>query len=334
MSRHLARRAVLPVIAAALAAALTACGSAQSAVTSADGTTTVTVGALSNGAATATPITVAAVQEIRAKLPQKIRDGGTLKIGIGALPSGSPPLAFVGTDNQTITGSEPDLARLVAGVLGLKVEFQNSTWENLFVGIDSGRVDVGFSNITDTEKRKEKYDFASYREDNLAFEALASNPWTFTGDYHVLAGKKISVGKGTNQEKILLEWQTKLRAEGKDFTVSYYPDINAAQLALNSGQIDSYLGPSPGALYQISQSKSSPHPKKLAGTHSGAGDTLQGLIAATAKKDSGLVEPLAAAINHLIGNGQYKQWLGAWHLDSEAVAKSEVNPPGLPLTNS
>src|SRR5206468_11466749 len=117
---------------------------------------TVTAGALSTGAATQTPITVATVEEIRAKLPQKVRDGGTLKVGVGALPSGSPPLTFTGTDNRTITGSEPDLARLVAGVLGLKPEFQNSTWENLFVGIDSGRVDVGFSNITDTEKRKEK----------------------------------------------------------------------------------------------------------------------------------------------------------------------------------
>ncbi|MEV4315095.1 transporter substrate-binding domain-containing protein [Actinocrispum sp. NPDC049592] len=204
----------------------------------------------------------------------------------------------------------------------------------MFVGIDSGRTDVAFANITDTEKRKEKYEFASYRQDNLAFEARASDPWEFKGDYRTLAGKRISVGKGTNQEKILLEWQAKLRTEGKDFTVSYYPDINAAQLAITSGQIDAYLGPSPGVLYQINQSKTSPSPKKLAGTHSGAGETSQGLIAATAKKDSGLAQPLAAAINHLIDTGQYKQWLDAWHLASEAVPRSEINPPGLPLTNT
>ncbi len=44
----------------------------------------------------------------------------------------------------------------------------NATWDNLFVGIDSGRNDVSFSNITDIEQRKEMYDFASYRQDNLA----------------------------------------------------------------------------------------------------------------------------------------------------------------------
>ena len=48
---------------------------------------------------------------------------------------------------------------------------QEPTWENLFVGIDSGKVDVAFSNVTDTEERKKKYEFASYRQDNLAFAA-------------------------------------------------------------------------------------------------------------------------------------------------------------------
>ena len=322
-------------IAATFLAGLAACGGgADAAGTAANGETTVQVGALSNGAATETPITVSTVEEIRATLPQAIRDSGTLTIGSGSLPAGSPPLGYTGTDQQTLTGSEPDLARLVAGVLALKPEFQVSTWENLFVGIDSGRVDVGFSNITDTEERKKKYDFASYRQDNLGFETLASNPWAFTGDFHQLAGLRTSVSKGTNQEKILLEWRSKLQAQGKDFAVEYYPDNNAVQLALESGKIDIYLGPNPGVAYQVAQSADSPSPKRSAGTFSGAGESLQGLIAATTKKDSGLVKPVADAINYLIQNGQYQQWLTAWNLGNEAVQTSEVNPPGLPITNT
>ena len=77
-----------------------------------------------------------------------------------------------------------------------------------------------------------------------------------------------------------------------------------------------------------------PQATRIAGQFSGAGETLQGLIAATAKKDSGLAEPIAEAINHLIDNGQYAEWLKAWNLSNESVEKSEVNPPGLPLTNS
>lgn len=66
----------------------------------------------------------------------------------------------------------------------------------------------------------------------------------------------------------------------------------------------------------------------------GAGASLQGLIAATAKTDRGLAQPLVGAINHLIKNGQYAEWLKAYNLSNEAVAKSEVNPPDLPLDNS
>lgn len=329
------RHAAVTTLAATLLAVVAACGGGASAAGGAGAKeVTVPVGALSNGAATETPITVAPVEEIRATLPQAIRDAGTLTIGSGSLPAGSPPLGYTGTDQQTLTGSEPDLARLVAGVLGLEPKFQVSTWENMFVGFDSNRVDIGFSNITVTEERKKKYDFATYRQDNLGFETLASNPWTFTGDANQLAGLRTSVSRGTNQEKILLEWQTKLRAAGKDVAIQYYPDINAVQLALDSGQIDAYLGPNPGLVYQVKQAEGTPSPKKVAGTYSGAGESLQGLIAATVKKDSGLAQPVAAAINHLIQNGQYAEWLKAWGLTDESLPKSEVNPPGLPISNA
>jgi polar amino acid transport system substrate-binding protein len=335
MSRSRLLRTLAPVVGAALVASLAACGAGSAAAAgSGTGTTAVTIGALSNGAAKEATVQVPVVESIRATLPAPIRDSGTLNIGLGQLPSGSPPLGFVGTDDKTLTGSEPDLARLVAAVLGLQPQLNNATWENLFVGIDSGRTDIGFSNITDTEQRKLKYDFASYRQDNLAFETTTASSLTFTGDPSVLAGLKVSVGRGTNQEKILLEWQAKVQAEGKNFDIAYYPDNNAIQLALSSGQIDAYLGPNPGVAYQVTQSANTPSPKRNAGTYSGAGATLQGLIAATTKKDSGLAEPVADAINYLIQNGQYKQWLDTWNLANEAVPTSEVNPPGLPLDNS
>jgi ABC-type amino acid transport substrate-binding protein len=150
----------------------------------------------------------------------------------------------------------------------------------------------------------------------------------------VLAGKTLSVSSGTNQENILLEWQKELRSKGKDFTIKYYPDGNAVRLALDSGKIDAYFGPNPTIAYQNTQSKSTAKPTKTAGTYSGAGSSLQGLIAATTKRDSGIAKPVAAAINELIEDGTYAKWLAAYNLSNEAVKTSEVNPEGLPLDNS
>ncbi|MFI7498606.1 transporter substrate-binding domain-containing protein [Streptomyces sp. NPDC049687] len=341
MPAHFTRRSLIRGITAAtavatLATGLAACGGDSDAATRTDGAAsgTVTVGRVSNGAAKETTLKVSEVKSISAELPDAVRKSGKLNIGVGALPSGFAPLQYIGSDQKTLTGAEPDFGRLVAAVLGLEPETKNYTWENLFVGIDSGKVDVAFSNVTDTEERKKKYEFASYRQDNLGWEVKKSSTWNFDGDYRNLAGLTVSVGSGTNQEKILLEWKKRLEAEGKKLTVKYYPDRNGLYLALNSGKIDAYFGPNPGIAYNAAKTAGTANATRNAGTFSGAGETLQGLIAATAKKDSGLAEPLAEAINYLIENGQYAKWLAAYNLSNEAVAKSEVNPPGLPLDNS
>jgi polar amino acid transport system substrate-binding protein len=298
------------------------------------GNTVVDVAALSNGAGKEVDLTVAEVAKIRAELPASVVSSGQLVIGTSTLPTGAPPLGFTGSDQKTLTGSEPDLGRLVAAVFGLKPVLANATWDNLFVGIDSGKTDLGFSNITDTEQRQEKYDFACYRQDNLAFEVLKSSSWNFDGNYENLAGQTVAVDSGTNQEKILEKWQTQLKAEGKTLTIKYYPDLNSTYLALDSGKISAYFQPNPSVAYHAVQDATSPNPTRSAGKFSGAGATLQGLICATTKKGDGLAQPTADAINYLIGNGDYAKWLAAWNLSSEAVPTSQINPPGLPISNS
>lgn len=340
MRTHFTRRSLIRGITAAtavasLATGLAACGGdSDAATTDSARSGEVVIGRVSNGAATQTTLRVSEVKSISAELPAAVRKRGTLEIGIGALPAGFPPLAYVGNDQKTLTGSEPDLGRLVAAVLGLRAEVKNSTWENLFVGIDSGKVDVAFSNVTDTEERKKKYEFASYRQDNLAFLVPKKSTWNFDGDYENLAGRTIAVASGTNQERILLEWKAKLAKEGKKLTVKYFQDSPSTYLALNSGKIDASFGPNPGFAYHNRQVAGTPDATRTAGTYSGAGARLQGLIAATAKKNSGLAKPLADAVNYLIEHGQYAKWLKAYNLSDEAVARSRVNPPGLPLDNS
>ncbi|GAA4157157.1 ABC transporter substrate-binding protein [Gryllotalpicola daejeonensis] len=320
------------LVAGALIASVAGCAASSADASTQSAKGTVTVGAHSNGAAKETTIDVSTVAKIRAELPASVRKSGELKIGVGALPAGFPPLAFTGDDQKTLTGAEPDLGRLVAAVFGLKPVVSNATWDNLFVGIDTGKTDIGFSNITDTEQRKEKYDFASYRDDNLALEVLKKSTWKWTGP-DSLDGKVVAVSAGTNQEKILLEWQKQLRSEGKNFTIKYFADTNSTYLALSSGKIDIDFGPNPSAAYHDTQTAKTANPTRTEATYSGAGASLQGLIAATTKKGNGLAQPTVDAINYLIENGQYAKWLAAYNLSNEAVQKSELNPPGLPITN-
>ncbi len=263
---------------------------------------------------------------IAALVPAAIRERGTLRLGQSA--DASPPLGFYATDDKTRIGSEIDLATLVADTLGLKLVNEEVSWENLFVGLDSGKFDAVFSNVTVTEERKEKYDFATYRLDNIAFEAKKGAGWKVDGPEDV-AGKTVAVSSGTNQEKILVDWsEANERAGRKPVTIKYFQKDTDYYLALQSGRIDAYLGPSPSSAYHVATSGQT----EIIGTLSGAGDELQGKIAATTKKDSGLVKAYAAAIDHVIEDGSYERVLKRWGLEGEAVDKSEINPPGLPKT--
>ncbi|MEV6757173.1 ABC transporter substrate-binding protein [Streptomyces sp. NPDC051214] len=320
------RRATAAALALASALVLAACGNPSD-----GGTTEVadTSGAKTriNISADQKRITTGKVGSIAADVPKRTRDRGTLEIVHSS--TSAAPLNFYATDNKTIIGVETDIARLVADVLGLKPHISTVSWENVFVGLDSAKYDVGLSNITVTEERKEKYDFATYREDDLGFAAKKGSGLKVTGPKDV-AGRTVAVSSGTNQEKLLVEWSKENEKAGrKPVDIKYYQNESDTYLALQSGRIDLYLGPNPTAAYHAATTDKT----EVVGTYSGAGATLQGLIAATTKKDSGLVKPLAGALNHIIDNGTYAKVLKRWGLSDEAVTTSKTNPPGLPKTN-
>ncbi|MFI2781898.1 ABC transporter substrate-binding protein [Streptomyces sp. ALB3] len=268
------------------------------------------------------------VDAIAAEVPAAVRERGTLRLGASA--DASPPLGFYATDDRTRIGSEIDLATLIADTLGLKPEFEEVSWENLFVGLDSSKFDGVLSNVTVTEERKEKYDFATYRLDNIAFEARKGSGWKVKGPADV-AGRTVSVASGTNQEKILVDWSEENAAAGrKPVDIKYFQKDTDYYLALQSGRIDAHLGPSPSANYHVASAGQT----EIIGTLSGGGDGVQGKIAATTRKGSGLAEAYAAAIDHIIQDGSYAKVLKRWGLSDEAVEKSEINPPGLPKTEN
>ncbi|WP_371499114.1 ABC transporter substrate-binding protein [Kitasatospora sp. NBC_00374] len=323
-------RRALVVAAAALSAALVlgACGSSSDASADLGGTkgSVAPNGVTVNLTADQKRVTTTKVDAIAALVPEEIRKSGTLRVvdSLGTVP----PLDFHATDDRTVIGAEPDLAYLIGDVLGLKVELNPVSWENVFVGLDSGKYDVGITNITVTEARKEKYDFATYRLDILGFEARKGSGWKIAGPGDV-AGHTIAVASGTNQEKLLIAWnEANVKAGLKPVDIKYFQNSSDYYLALSSGRIDAYLGPNPTSAFHAAQTGET----EVIGTYSGAGDQVLGKIAATTKKDNGLVKALNEAVNEVVRNGTYGQVLKRWGLENEAVQTSEINPPGLPRT--
>lgn len=267
------------------------------------------------------PIVATRDEAAIAKIPANYRfvEPGTLTVAISAL--NSPPLALLASDNRTRIGSDPDIARLLASSLGLKLKLVPTAWEDWPLGITSGRYDVALVNIAVTEARKQKFDFATYRADSLAFSVKATSPIKAISGPADLAGRRVIVGSGTNQERILLRWNEENRAAGREAAKPIYlTDDASGNLYIQSGRADVVFGPQSVAAYKAALNGST----KVVGL--GPKKTW---VATTSKKGNGLVLALQAAINGAIARGEYQQVLARWGEQGERVETSQVNPPGV-----
>jgi len=267
------------------------------------------------------PLPVTVDQQAVSKIPHnyKFVEPGTLTVAISAL--NSPPLALLASDNRTRIGSDPDVARLLAGSLGLKLKLVPTAWEDWPLGISSGRYDVALVNIAVTEQRKQKFDFATYRVDSLAFSVKSTSDVTSIKSAADLAGKKVIVGSGTNQERILLGWNEENQKAGREPALPVYlTDDASGNLYIQSGRADVFFGPQSVSAYK----------EALTGKTRVVGlGPKKAFVATTTKKGNELVYALQAALNGAIQRGEYQKVLARWGEQGEAVEQSEVNPPGI-----
>ncbi len=239
--------------------------------------------------------------------------------------TGRFPFSGYANDTRTIIGSEAEIAQLVADALGRKLEIVPTAWADWPLGVVSGKFDAVISNVTVTEQRKEKFDFSTYRKDLLGFYVKKGNEIEIREPRDV-AGLKVIVSSGTNQEQILLRWnEANVKAGLKPVEIQYYDDDVVLYLALESGRADAYLGPNALLSFKAAQENKT----RLAGNFSGGWPVLAE-IAVTTRKGAGLAEAITHALNTQIRNGNYAKALGRWNLTAEAIEESRTNPPGLP----
>ncbi|WP_447775373.1 ABC transporter substrate-binding protein [Variovorax boronicumulans] len=252
----------------------------------------------------------------------KFQKEGVLVVGT---TTGRLPFAAYAIDTKTPVGNAPDIAQLVADSLGRKLELVSTAWADWPLGLQSGKFDVVVSNVTVTEERKEKFDFSTYRNDQLGIYVKSDSKLGAIREPKDIAGLKLIVTASTNQEQILLRWNKQNLAAGlKPIEIQYYDDDVVQRLAIQSGRADAYVGPNAIAAYEARDGKT-----RLAGLVSG-GWPLNAEIAVTSRKGSGIAEAVTLALNTQIKNGNYGKALSRWNLASEAIEVARTNPPGLP----
>ncbi len=253
---------------------------------------------------------------LAAKVPELIGKDGKLTI---ATTAGSIPLSFHTTDDKTPVGSELDIAQLVADKLGLELDVQVTSWENWPLKTQSGDFEAVFSNVGVNKDRVKLFDFASYRAAFMGFEAKKSATYDIKGADDI-SGLKVSVGSGTNQEKILLAWNKELEDKGKaPATLQYYSSDADTILALSSGRTDLNIAPYPSTVYR----ENTRDDLKVVGKVN-AGWPSETLVAATTLRGNGLAPVITEALNAAIKDGSYAEVLERWGLSEEALPDSKT----------
>lgn len=238
---------------------------------------------------------------------------------------GQLPLADYGADSKDVVGIEPDIARLIADALGLKLVIVPVAWPDWPLGLESGKYDAVLSNVTVTEERKKKFDFSSYRYDLLGIYTRTDGPIQKIEKPADVAGLKVVVGASTNQDQILRQWDQQNIAAGlKPVEYQYFDDAVVGRLAVITGRADVSFEPDATGAYSARDGK-----VRRVGLFPG-GWPNAAAISVTTRKGSGLADAVTQALNTQIGSGTYAQALKRWNVAEEAVPQSQTNPPGLP----
>ena len=248
---------------------------------------------------------------------------GALTVAIAPFAA---PIATYATDARTVVGSDPDYAQLVADAFGLHLQLVPVAWADWPLGLASGKFDAVISNVGVTEKRKQKFDFTTYRLGLHGFYVRADSAIRSIREPRDIAGLRVVTGSGTIQERILLEWNRRNVAHGlKEATLQYYDDDASGRLALLSKRVDAIFNPDAPLAYEAATHGAI----RQVGTVN-AGWPFKADVAIATRKGSGLAPSLTVATNGLIHGGQYRAALARWGLQTEAIDRSETNPPGFP----
>lgn len=262
-----------------------------------------------------------------AKLPKRIQDAKVIKVGSDIA---YPPVEFK-KDGKTV-GIDPDIAAAMAKQLGVRVEFDNGTFDALLTGLRSKRYDIAMSAMTDTKDRQEGNDPKTHKKvgegvDFVDYFNAGVSLYTKKGDtkginsWDDLCGKKIAVQRGTVSEDLAKSQSDKCEKDGKDkISMEAFDNDLEAQTRLKAGGVDAVSSDFPVAAYAVKTADSG-------NAFEIVGDQVQAAPygIAVSKDNAQLRDALKEALDAIIKNGEYEKVIKTWGVDAGAIKEAKIN---------
>ncbi|ALE06914.1 hypothetical protein AL755_18015 [Arthrobacter sp. ERGS1:01] len=258
--------------------------------------------------------TTAANQTLRAMLPAKVKDSGTLNVAISLA---YPPMEYSEAGSTDLKGADIGLAKEVAARLGLKPNFQNVDFSQLIVSVTTGRADIIWTAFSDLKSRQPQLDFVDYFRTGNQFFAPVSNQKDIK-TFADLCGKTVTVSTGTSWVGSVEDLSTKTCPASNPIKILQIPTQAEEILQMQQDRAQASLIGLEGILDLQ---------KQQPGKFYSLGDLLEpgNYGIAVAKDNTKLRDAIKATMESMVTDGTYTKILDQYGLKEAALKTITVN---------
>jgi polar amino acid transport system substrate-binding protein len=254
-----------------------------------------------------------AASAMAVELPPEIAKRGSIKVAI--VPN-YPPMEFKDPATNTLTGFDVELGEALSRKLGVKFEWQETSFDQMMPAIATGRVDAILSGMTDLASRQDTATFVDYLRSGPRFFIQQSRAAEFK-EPKALCGKKVGASRRTSFPKNVAAWsEANCGANPIQFVGT--EGSADARTQLKQGRIDA----------AVQGGETLPYIMDLEpGAYVPIGDVfaLQYTGLALSIKEKALQQAVVEALDALIADGSYRALLTKWKLADYGVEKATIN---------
>jgi polar amino acid transport system substrate-binding protein len=255
----------------------------------------------------------AAVSAKAVELPPEIAKQGSIKVAI--VPN-YPPMEFRDPGTSTLTGFDVELGEALGKKLGVKIAWQETSFDQMMPAIATGRVDAILSGMTDLKSRQDTATFVDYLRNGPRFFVQQTRAAEFK-DATALCGKSVGASRRTSFPKLIAAWSD--AHCGSDPIKFVGTEGSAdARTQLKQGRLDAAVQGGETLPYMVDLEP---------GAYVAVGEVfaVQFTGLALNVKEQALQQAVADALDAMIADGSYRALLTKWKLTDYGVEKATIN---------
>lgn len=226
----------------------------------------------------------------------------------------NPPREF--RDNGQPKGSDVELATAIADQMGLTPKWVQSTFDGLIPALQGQRCDAIVDELFIKPEREAVIKMLPYSTSAEQTVVPKGNPQGIS-DLESLSGHKVGVTNGTTYQALLMDYNKKLKSEGKEpATLVTFPSTADMFNQLISGTVEAAGGTLSSSVYYEGKAGGQ---LELAGDPFGAVSDGLGFR----KNDTKLYDAVQEAFGNLRDNGTYEEIFKKYGLEGETLPQGK-----------